>query len=458
MTIRTRMTLLFLGVVSVLLLAFCAAIFFEGEIYRQQEYKSRLRQEAFTAATVLFDKQEISPDLLKLLDKKHITALNEEEIIIYDFQNKIVYESGSDNLIVDTKTLSQIRAKKEYFWEQNELEMFGMVFKNDGKDYIILASAVDIYGLSKQKNLALTLGFGCLLMTLVSAISGWLFVGRLLFPIQKINRKIDRIRASQLSLRLDEGNKTDELAQLSMRFNQMLDRLEKAFQTQKMFVSNASHELRTPLTSITGQIQVSLLANDNTNELKLMIQSVLEDIQQLNKLTNNLLDLTSIEIDDIKIKLSLVNITETIWQVRDILLKKNPQYQIVTEFDENPDLLPEIKAHEGLLTTAFINLIENGLKFSSNNKVFVKVSTYKTQIVLSFQNNGAIIPAKEMEQIFEPFHRGANSRNIKGHGVGLSLVKKITQLHKGQITVQSLENSGTTFTLILPKDSWSSKI
>jgi signal transduction histidine kinase len=452
------MTLLFLGVVSVLLLAFCTAIFFEGEIYRQREYKDRLRQEAFTAATVLFDKQEISPDLLKLLDKNHITTLNEEEIVIYDSQNKIVYESGSDNLVVGTKTLSQIRLKKEYFWEQNNLEMFGMVFKNEQQDYIILASAVDIYGLSKQKNLALTLIFGCLIMMLISTISGWLFVGRLLFPIQKINQKIDRIRASQMSLRLDEGNKTDELAQLSMRFNQMLDRLEKAFQTQKMFVSNASHELRTPLTSITGQIQVSLLANDNTEELKLMIQSVLEDIQQLNKLTNNLLDLTGIEIDDLKIKLSLVNIAEVIWQIRDVLLKKNPQYQIVIELDEHSEFLPEIKAHEGLLITASINLIENGLKFSSNNKVLVKISTYKSQIVLSFQNDGTIIPAKELEQIFEPFHRGTNSRNIKGHGVGLSLVKKITQLHKGQITVQSLENQGTTFTLIFPKDSWNSKI
>lgn len=451
MTIRTRMAVLFLGIFSILLLIFSAVIYFESEVYRQKEYKTRLRQEALTAATIIFNKKEISPDLLKLLDKNNVTALNQEEIIIYDIDDKVIYESGSDSPNLKHELLTQIREERELFWEENDLEMYGIVIKNNNKDYIVLASSVDKYGLEKQRNLALTLGFSALLLVCISAITGWLFARRMLLPIQQMIKKIDRIRASQLSLRLDEGNKSDELEQLSIRFNQMLDRLEHAFQTQRSFVSHASHELRTPLTAITGQIQVSLLANDNPADLKLMIQSVLDDVQQLNKLTNNLLDLTSIDTDDTKFKYTLVNILEVIWQIRTELLKKNPDYKIFISLDENTELTPEIKGNEGLLYTALINLIENGAKFSPNHTVEVKIEIDSQILKLSFHNAGSVIPANELSQIFEPFKRGSNARNTKGHGVGLSLTRRIVQLHKGQISVVSSENSGTTFSLLLPK-------
>jgi len=241
------------------------------------------------------------------------------------------------------------------------------------------------------------------------------------------------------------------LEQLSIRFNQMLDRLEKAFQTQRSFVSHASHELRTPLTAITGQIQVSLLANDNQADLKLMIQSVLDDVQQLNKLTNNLLDLTSIDSDDTKFKHTLVNVLEVIWQIRTELLKKNPDYQILISLDDSAELMPEIQGNEGLLYTALINLIENGAKFSPKHTVEVKIKIENQALLIDFHNEGSEIPANELNQIFEPFKRGSNSRNTKGHGVGLSLTRRIVQLHKGEINVVSSEIEGTTFTLLLPK-------
>ena len=451
MTIRSRMTLLFLGIVSALLVVFCAAIYLEGEIHRQREYKTRLRQEALTAATIIFNKNEISPDLLKLLDKNNVTVLNQEEIIIYDKTNNVIYESGIDRPDIDPKILTKIRQEKEYFWEENDLEMYGTVVKNDEKDYVVLASAVDKYGVSKQQNLALMLLIGGLLMVGISSITGWLFARRILLPIQKMIAKIDKIRASQLGLRLDEGNKADELAQLSMRFNQMLDRIEQAFQTQRSFVSHASHELRTPLTAITGQIQVSLLANDNMVDLKLMIQSVLDDVQQLNKLTNNLLDLTSIDADDTKFKFSLVNILEVIWQIRAELIKKNPQYKILISLDDNAELMPEVRGNEGLIYTALINLIENGAKFSPEQTVDVRIRLTTNELNLVFHNEGTPILAEELTQIFEPFKRGTNSRNTKGHGVGLSLTRRIVQLHKGQISVISTLNEGTVFSLLLPK-------
>ena len=451
MTIRTQLTLLFSSIVSTLLIVFCIIIYFESEYNRQEEFTIRLREEAMTSAEILFGKEEISPDLLKLLDKNQMTVLNQEEIVVYNSKNQIKYESGTDYMEIKPEMLDKIRQSKELYFEDKNREAIGLVFKKDKQDLIIIASALDKYGFSKQRNLGIMLSFGVFLMSMIVCLAGWFFAGKSLTPIQKIIKSVDKIGgASQLDLRLDEGNQTDEIAQLAQRFNKMLDRLEKAFKLQRSFVSHASHELRTPLTAITGQIQVSLLANDNPQELKLMIQSVLEDVQQLNRLTNNLLDITSIDSDDSQTNFKQINVAEIAFQVRDILLKKNANNQAIIQLDEQSDIFPEVRGNEALLYTAFLNLMENGIKFSGNQLVKVSFKVNPKEILITFQNGGSIIPTNEFSAIFESFRRGSNARNTKGHGVGLSLTQKIINLHKGKISVQSSENEGTTFTIILP--------
>lgn len=454
MTIRTRLTLLFASIVSTLLIAFCIAIYLQNDFHRQKEFQNRLREEARTSADILFGKDDISPNLLKLMDKNRMTVLPEEEIVIYDVTNKIVYESGTDYLDIQGDILKQIRQEKEVFFQKRNREVLGLVFQNTNQELVVIASAYDKYGFSEQQNLGLMLVFGGLLMIIIFCLAGWFFAGKSLNPIKKIIKKVDNIGASQLNIRLEEGNRKDEIAQLAQRFNRMIDRLEKAFKLQRSFVSHASHELRTPLTAITGQIQVSLLAEDTPQELKIMIQSVLEDVQQLNRLTNNLLDFTSIDSDDTLIKRSSVNVAEIIWQIRSEILIKNPHYEIITKLEISPDLLTEVQANEELLYLALLNLIENGLKFSPDNHVDVVLKANAQKIMISFHNGGLPIPAGELSKIFEPFNRGSNARNIKGHGVGLSLIKRIIELHNGQITVQSSGIEGNTFFVILPRASF----
>ncbi len=344
MTIRTRLTLLFSSIVSTLLLIFCIVIYLESEYNRQREFIISLREQAMTSAEILFGKEEISPDLLKLLDKNQMTVLTQEEIVVYNSKNEIIYESGTDYLTINAGILSQIRQKKEFSFQQKDREVLGLVFNNGKEKLVIIASAMDKYGLSKQQNLGLMLIFGGFLMVLIVCLTGWFFAGKSLKPINNVIRSIDGIGASQLNLRLNEGNQTDEIAQLAQRFNKMLDRLEKAFKLQRAFVAHASHELRTPLTAITGQIQVSLLANDSPKELKLMIQSILEDVQQLNRLTNNLLDMTALDSDDNKAVFSLVNVAELVCQVREGLLKKNPQCQIIIRLNAFKNAILSLKS------------------------------------------------------------------------------------------------------------------
>jgi signal transduction histidine kinase len=262
---------------------------------------------------------------------------------------------------------------------------------------------------------------------------------------------MDKIKESNLGSRLDEGEQKDELSQLKMQFNQMLDRLEEAFENQKAFVSHASHELRTPLTSITGQIQVSLLAKDSPEELQAMIESVLEDVQQLNKLANNLLDLTSINSNSSKFKVNLINMLELVFQVRGDLLAKSPNSKIIIHHEENDENPPEIRGVESLLLIAIHNLMDNGIKYADNSELEVNIEDINNELLICFENTGQTMTRDEMAVIFEPFKRGANAHKIKGHGIGLPLTKKIIELHKGTITLSTEFNRKTSFTLKLPK-------
>ena len=452
MSIRTKMTLLFLSIVTILLLIFCTTIYFLSEIYRREEFKTRLRREALTAATVLFNKEEISLDLLKLLARNQMTVLNKEEIVILNNKDEIRYQIGFKNFVIEKSIIEDVKKQKELFWQQNEIAKYGMVFKNRNQEFIVIISAVDKYGLSKQRVLALLLSFGGVLVLILSAVGGWFFAGGLLRPMQQMIKKIDNINASYLNLRLGHTNNNDELAQLALRFNQMLDRLQKAFNAQRSFVTHASHELRTPLTAITGQIQVSLLANDNDDDLRLMAKSVLEDVKQLNILTNNLLDFTSVHAEDTNINVALVNVVELLFQARSEILKKHCNSDILISINEFEKHLPEIHANESLLYTALINLIENGVKFSPDHTIHVNVILSEDEMTITFHNRTELLSKIELETFFEPFIRGSNSKNTKGHGVGLSLTRRIIQLHKGNLTVSLVSKELIAFELELCKN------
>lgn len=451
MKIRNKLILLYIGIISLLLSFFCLVIYLQSESHRKEEFKERLKLEALAAANIYFNKKDISPEIFKLLDRNKFTALIDEEIVIYDQNDKIVYESGTDKFDIKERQIAIIKKEKEVYWALDAYEFLGIQLKNNGKSYIVVSYALDKYGFIKLKSLAYVLVLGGLSILLLSALAGWFFVKRVLDPIQKIIVKIDKIKASQLNERLEVGSHNDEFTQLTLRFNQMLDRLQRAFLAHKAFVSHASHELRTPLTSITGQIQVSLLANDSPEDLKKMINSVLEDVQHLNKLSNNLLDLTSISSGSHELSLGLVNIIDKMTRVRNEVLKKNPNSKIYIKFNEEYEDMPELQGNPPLLYTALLNLFENGVKYSPDQTVFVNVINHDDKIILEIQNDSLPLKEEDIKSIFEPFKRGTNSKNKRGHGVGLSLAKGIIEMHGGHIELKILENDGLVFKITLPK-------
>jgi len=264
--------------------------------------------------------------------------------------------------------------------------------------------------------------------------------------------QVDKITIASLDMRVIEGNGTDEIAQLAITFNKMLERLESAFEMQRSFVSNASHELRTPLTSITGQIEVSLMNPRTHEEYKAILESVLEDIKNLNDLSNGLLDLAKASSDISAIALHPLRIDEILWETRAELIERKRDYKISIEFsqpiDDENELI--ILGNHHLLKTAIANLMDNACKFSSDKSAEIFLSVKSQNFVAEFKDKGMGIDPKDMDKIFHPFFRATNVKNIYGNGLGLTLTEKIISIHRGEISVESHLCEGTIVTVNIP--------
>jgi len=455
MRIRLKLALRFTLIVASILTVFALTVYYFSSSYREQEFYSRLDEKAKNAAKLLIEVDEVSHDLLKIIDK-NTASLPEEKVIIYNYLNKEIYntmDNDSDN--VSKSFLDKIRLEKEIRYVQGNEEALAILYIGKYDRFVVISSAYDKYGFSKLKNLKIILIVGWLLSVVIIMLAGWIYAGQALRPISGVVGQVGNITAFNLNQRLEEGNGTDEIALLAVTFNKMLDRIEEAFNLQKSFVSNASHELRTPLTAITGQIEVALMNKRSQEEYETVFISILEDIRSLNSLTNGLLELTQANMGIEGIKLADVRIDELLWQVKNELLKRSPNYKIniqITNLPEDESQLT-ILASEQLLKAAFINVIDNACKFSSEQEINVLFSVNEKDIELSVKDYGIGISQSDLQKIFQPFYRAGNAKKYAGHGLGLALAQKIVCLHRGKLTIDSEINSHTTVKITFPLSS-----
>jgi signal transduction histidine kinase len=164
-----------------------------------------------------------------------------------------------------------------------------------------------------------------------------------------------------------------------------------------------------------------------------------------------LLDFAKASYDPSEIAFKQVRIDEVLLDARQQLQRANLEYKVDIHFEQEfeDDSEISVKGNEYLLKTAFVNLFENGCKFSENRQSMVSVSFDRKKIILKFSDKGIGIPLNDIKNIFTPFYRGDNKKYADGNGIGLSLTHKIIQLHNGTITAASTPSKGTTFTIIL---------
>ncbi|OIN58510.1 HAMP domain-containing sensor histidine kinase [Arsenicibacter rosenii] len=446
MNIRTRLTLLFALLVASILLLFSVFTYYQYSQFRETEFQQRLVEKATTTVRLRDDVGEVPG--------KDLPVLSDEQVTIYNEQNKVVYNSNTvRNIAHIGNLLTYIRQHKVFFFKQSSFEGVGITFRDHNNQLlVVVATAYDRYGFSKIDRLRQILFLGWLVGLIIVGISGWLFASDALRPVSEIITQVNAISATNIHKRLRVGRQRDELAQLAHTFNQMLNRLEEAFISQKSFVSHASHELRTPLTVMMGQIDVTLMSPRSTTEYAATLENVLEEVRKMISLTNGLLELAHINADAATIDMHAVRVDEMLWQARTNILHKQPDYQIDIEFDNFPEQEEDLTltGESALLTTAFQNLMENGCKYSPKHSVRVVLSFTAEKIKLQFIDQGYGISDADLPHIFEAFYRSENTMQIQGHGIGLALTYRIIQLHHGQLRIHSVLNQGTTITLYFP--------
>lgn len=270
---------------------------------------------------------------------------------------------------------------------------------------------------------------------------GYLIASNSLKPLEKLNEEIKKKSTKNLGEKIEFEDNEDEISELIKNFNNMSEKLSRSFDAQKEFVENASHELKTPLAVIQANID-SILADSKIprQELLAMLGDSKNSITFMNKLTEDLLLLSLVDVEFSKEKLNLRNILDS--AVTDAKrLVDGKEFNI--SFSDGHDI--EITGNEVLLKRAFQNLIENSIKYSQGKELSIDIKKDAKEIFITFKDDGVGVPKEVQGKIFDRFYRVDKSRSRKtgGSGLGLAITKEIIGRHNGNI--QYIDGKGATF-------------
>lgn len=451
MQIRGRLTLQFVGIVALIQLLASMAIYFISSDYRQSRFYEQLKAAAMNRTVLMMEVEGLEPERLQELRALGATELVGEQIFIYNYKNELLYCSTDSGLQISESMLDEVRLNQEQRFEQGAYELAGLLFADRYNRLVVFCAARDDAGFMQLMYLRRILIAVFLLSLLAVSLLAWAYAGQALRPISNIMQKVSKITFVNLHERLEDRGSQDELSQLAATFNSMLDRIESSLAMQRNFVANASHELRTPLTAMQGQLEVLLLKKRDLTAYKEGVQSVLEDIRRLTHISNRLLMLAQADSAYTARLFRPVSLVDVLWQSQAAIQARNATALVhitIDEAIENAEAL-QVLGNEQLLITVFQNLLDNGVKYSSNHEVFADLRLRDGGIEVKVRDYGIGIPPEELEQVFQPFYRSSNAQEISGHGIGLSLVERILRLHNGEVGVQSAVGKGTTFTVFL---------
>jgi signal transduction histidine kinase len=275
----------------------------------------------------------------------------------------------------------------------------------------------------------------------LASVVAWLAAGEVLRPVRLVTEAAQEISESDLSQRIPvDGD--DEVAQLARTFNEMLERLEEAFETQRQFVDDAGHELRTPITVIRGQLE---LMSDDPVERKETIDLVTDELDRMSRIVEDLLALARSEQPDF-IETRPIDLVEFL---EELSMKASALAGVeVPVVASNPGVF---EGDRQRLTQAVMNLTRNAFEHGPQGvEVGIGGLTDATETRIWVSDDGPGIPPEVQERLFERFYRGRQGRRTtQGAGLGLAIVRAIAEGHNGSVELES-GPSGATFSIVLP--------
>ena len=290
---------------------------------------------------------------------------------------------------------------------------------------------------------AVSLPVGCLCAVFMSKMP--------LRPIREMMDGMDRLASGDFHTRIEPGplmSNYPHFVALTESFNKMADQLDHTEMLRSDFINNFSHEFKTPIVSIAGFARLLRRGNLTEGQRQEYLAIIEEESMRLSYMATNVLNLTKIENQAILADTSVYNLSE---QLRACVLLLEDEWsrkdlEPVLDFDEF-----HITANEEQMKQVFINLIDNAVKFSPDGgEIIIDICQDRFATRISVTNTGPEIPVEIREKIFRKFYQGDESHASMGNGIGLAIVRRVVQLHGGNVTV-NCENGQTTFTVELPR-------
>ena len=272
----------------------------------------------------------------------------------------------------------------------------------------------------------------------------------LLKPINKILNNVNRLASGDYSARIDfKGpfRKHPTINEFSTSFNAMAAELQKTEMLRSDFINNFSHEFKTPIVSIAGFAKLLKRGNLSEEKTAEYLDVIEKESMRLSQMATNVMSLTKVENQTILTDIHTFNLSE---QLRTCMLMLEPRWTKKNLEIFLPDDEFYMDGNEEMMEQVWINLIDNAIKFSSDyGMVRANINKRSECLEVSVINLGDPIPEEKIDNIFNKFYQADESHATEGNGVGLAVVKKIVELHEGDIRV-SCRDGRTTFTVILP--------
>ncbi|MGZ3771393.1 MAG: sensor histidine kinase [Bdellovibrio sp.] len=341
--------------------------------------------------------------------------------------------------------------------EANSYRLLSFPLDSVERPQLLLQIAVPMTLLESQISRRLTLlQVGIPIVLLIATFGGVFLSARALKPVNTMINTAKEIKASDLSQRVPVPEANDEIRKLTLTLNEMLDRIQQAFQSQERFVADASHQLLTPLTIMRGELE--LLKKSGTSsetgfdkkDVDSFIKSSLQEVDNLSSIVQEMLLLARVDAGIGALNLQSLSLDELVLETLSHCEKLAESKNIKLKFNINDETAGERKMILGdndLLQNLIINIIENAIKYSPNSETVKLTLNWKNDISeLIVEDNGPGISEEHLPFIFDRFSRDSSTGiKVKGFGLGLAIAKKIAHLHNANLTAENGSKRGAKF-------------